>query len=447
MGEGTWLATRALAFVLCTAALLIIGLLVQQDSPIYWWMSTPPEPLPLRGQPYSPADELEPLLGRLSEVKPLAAARPGRCNVLLSQHAHTLRSDGSMTAQQALDWHEAHGYTAVAVTDHNTWSGGLEAVAAAKKRDGGLVALAGMEWTHCRGHYNFLLPADAAASFTLRGGAWVSSGVPSTSSEATGGAALTAEPSRRIRGQPFLRTDDAPEELTIPLVKYPSDDEMRQAFSAVHVLGGVVVANHLAWSSWSLERDRLPSRAQLEEWNVDYIELAHEMYFDAKSLKHVKEHKIGAIAGGDVHFPTQHAYGWTCLNVSSPRDEASIFEALRRPSDVDILFDAEGSPDLLQGSLATGDAVDSWPSLGVAFAPLRWVGEFVTHFYKVSAVGGGRTYEYSFVDGFCGPPQTYSARWPFVLSAVGWAALFFLAYHACWLFASSAKGGATAVAA
>ena len=43
-------------------------------------------------------------------------------NVLFDQHSHTKYSDGRLTVKQNIEWHIAMGFTAVAITDHNTLS-------------------------------------------------------------------------------------------------------------------------------------------------------------------------------------------------------------------------------------------------------------------------------------------------------------------------------------
>mmetsp|Transcript_76379 Transcript_76379/g.210922 ORF Transcript_76379/g.210922 Transcript_76379/m.210922 type:complete len:437 (+) Transcript_76379:138-1448(+) len=413
------LACRVLIFSTSIAAVAVIGLLVLHQAPIYWWMSTAKAPSLEFASAYSPVESVQPLLGRAKRVRPSAAPSAGACNVLLSQHAHTTHSDGSMTVKQVLDWHKAHGYTAVAITDHNSWAGGLEAVSA-KKDAGSPAVLAGMEWSHCRGHFNFLLPSAAAASldWDRASSTWrprADGAGPATA------PALATRAGRRLpwEGSDLEVSNDA---LAIPLRKYPSDEEMRQAFAAVHALGGIVVANHLPWSAWSLERSRLPSRDNLVEWGADYVELAHEMTLDAQSLPYVQGRRLGPIAGTDLHVPEQHAYGWTCLNVTDPQDEEAIFAALRQPASVDVLFNAEGSPELLKGQ--PEDTVSSWPLAGQLFAPLRWVGELFQTFMGTSSGPA-----YSFVDGYCGEPRRHWLRWRCIFAAVFWLALLFAAHH------------------
>jgi hypothetical protein len=66
-------------------------------------------------------------------------------------HAHTLASDGVLTAEE-LGWHaQRHGLDFLAITDHNQM-----VTADALPQISGLTLIPGMEWTHYKGHANFL---------------------------------------------------------------------------------------------------------------------------------------------------------------------------------------------------------------------------------------------------------------------------------------------------
>ena len=66
-------------------------------------------------------------------------------------HAHTLASDGVLTAEE-LAWHaRRHGLDFLAITDHNQMIS-----RAALPQVPGLTLIPGLEWTHFRGHANFL---------------------------------------------------------------------------------------------------------------------------------------------------------------------------------------------------------------------------------------------------------------------------------------------------
>ncbi|MCK5159608.1 MAG: hypothetical protein KAR08_10650, partial [Candidatus Heimdallarchaeota archaeon] len=44
-------------------------------------------------------------------------------NIVFDQHSHTKYSDGVLTVEQNILWHLAHGFNAMALTDHNTMKG------------------------------------------------------------------------------------------------------------------------------------------------------------------------------------------------------------------------------------------------------------------------------------------------------------------------------------
>ncbi|MDE6550241.1 MAG: CehA/McbA family metallohydrolase [Clostridia bacterium] len=69
-------------------------------------------------------------------------------------HCHTVHSDGSMSADTLVDRAARRGYTAIALTDHNTVSGLDSFVAAASKA--GIVPIRGIEWTTFYGHITVL---------------------------------------------------------------------------------------------------------------------------------------------------------------------------------------------------------------------------------------------------------------------------------------------------
>ena len=66
-------------------------------------------------------------------------------------HAHTLASDGLLTAAELGQVALRHGLDFLAITDHNQM-----VTAAALPRMPGLTLIPGVEWTHYRGHANFL---------------------------------------------------------------------------------------------------------------------------------------------------------------------------------------------------------------------------------------------------------------------------------------------------
>ncbi|MHB1354990.1 MAG: CehA/McbA family metallohydrolase [Anaerolineae bacterium] len=66
-------------------------------------------------------------------------------------HAHTLASDGVLTAEELGRHAVRHGLEFVAITDHNNFN-----TAGALPHIPGLTFIPGVEWTHYQGHANFL---------------------------------------------------------------------------------------------------------------------------------------------------------------------------------------------------------------------------------------------------------------------------------------------------
>ncbi|MHB9031665.1 MAG: CehA/McbA family metallohydrolase, partial [Anaerolineae bacterium] len=66
-------------------------------------------------------------------------------------HTHTLASDGVLTVEELGRHAVRHGLDFIAVTDHNQFS-----TRAGLPQIGGLTLIPGVEWTHFRGHANFL---------------------------------------------------------------------------------------------------------------------------------------------------------------------------------------------------------------------------------------------------------------------------------------------------
>jgi len=75
----------------------------------------------------------------------------GPYNVLLEMHSHTYYSDGAMSPEQMVEWAIAYGFTAIAVTDHNTINGGLRAKEYAGEKgynESTIVVIPGVEYTY-----------------------------------------------------------------------------------------------------------------------------------------------------------------------------------------------------------------------------------------------------------------------------------------------------------
>ena len=75
----------------------------------------------------------------------------GEYNVLLEMHSHTYFSDGAMSPEQMVEWALAYGFSAIAVTDHNTIAGGLRAKAYAEHKgynESTILVIPGVEYTY-----------------------------------------------------------------------------------------------------------------------------------------------------------------------------------------------------------------------------------------------------------------------------------------------------------
>ncbi|MCG3222716.1 MAG: CehA/McbA family metallohydrolase [Candidatus Heimdallarchaeota archaeon] len=200
-------------------------------------------------------------------------------NVLLDQHSHTDYSDGRVTVRQNIEWHVALGFTAVAITDHNTLENSEEIKQLAEEYQDEIIVLQGMEWTTSRIHLNFIGISE-----------W---------------------------------------NLDIPYA--PTDVEIQEAISEVHRQNGTVTANHLPFTK-NIADEKMPSRGELLDWGVDFLEVVNELYYDAVSYEFYLKHNesIGVITGTDFHSPDPdeggRVHSWTTLNVENFSKEAVMNE-------------------------------------------------------------------------------------------------------------------------
>jgi PHP domain len=75
----------------------------------------------------------------------------GPYNVLFETHSHSYFSDGAMSPEQVVEWAIAYGYTALAVSDHNTIEGGLRAKEYATEKgyeNNAIVVIPSVEYTY-----------------------------------------------------------------------------------------------------------------------------------------------------------------------------------------------------------------------------------------------------------------------------------------------------------
>ena len=210
-------------------------------------------------------------------------------NVVFDHHSHTNYSDGKLTIKQNVEWHIAMGYNAIAITDHNNMKY-VEELEGIKQQyaERGAIILTGFEWTTIRLHLNFL-------------------GI-----------------SKWDERVPYK----------------PKDEKIIDVIKKVHNQDGVVVCNHIPWSIFEAKYKNHPSRENLLDWGVDYIEIVNddslpENVFDQESYDFCIKHQgeIGMLTGTDMHDPHLLAsggvHGWTVLNVKETTEEA-LMEELRK---------------------------------------------------------------------------------------------------------------------
>jgi predicted metal-dependent phosphoesterase TrpH len=220
-------------------------------------------------------------------------------NVVLDQHSHTLYSDGALTVKQNIEWHIAMGFNTIIFTDHNTLKN-KEDINELQKEYDNMVFIQGMEYTTNRIHMNFL----GISEWNLK--------IPST----------------------------------------PTDEELQEAINEVHDQGGVVTCNHIPWSLNQAGMDNHPTRQELLDWGVDYIEIVNDdaapiNHYDEESEEFCKENDIGMITGSDMHRPDDlesgGIHGWTLINATAFTEEAIMTEL--RAKDTEILYSSAGYED------------------------------------------------------------------------------------------------------
>jgi hypothetical protein len=210
-------------------------------------------------------------------------------NVIFDHHSHTNYSDGVLSIKQNVDWHVAMGYNALAITDHNNMRH-LEKIDKVRDEyfEKGILVLSGIEWTTLRIHLNFLGVSKWDTRISYK----------------------------------------------------PGNETIINAINKVHDQEGIVICNHIPWSLYEARYKNHPSREQLLEWGVDYLEIVNddslpENVFDQESYDFCLDHKgkIGMITGTDMHKPdgliSGGVHGWTCLNLKKLTEE-SLMDELRK---------------------------------------------------------------------------------------------------------------------
>lgn len=216
-------------------------------------------------------------------------------NILFDQHSHTKYSDGSLSFKQNVEWHLAMGYNALAITDHNNMRHLEEIKKIREEYRGKILILSGIEWTTIRIHLNFLGVSEWKTRISLK----------------------------------------------------PKDQKIRDAIDEAHAQGAVVVCDHIPWSIFEEEMKTHPTRENLLDWEVDFIEIINDdcktkNVYDEESYDFCKKHKdkIGMITGTDMHKPDGLAsggvHGWTAMKSSEFSEEAIMKEV--RDKQTEILY-------------------------------------------------------------------------------------------------------------
>ena len=268
-------------------------------------------------------------------------------NVVLDQHSHTLFSDGVLTVKQNIEWHISMGFNAIVITDHNTVANkaDIDSLKADYLAEG-IIIIQGIEWTTGRIHMNIL-------------------GVT---------------------------------EWNLPIPSNPTDAEIQAAITEAHRQNAVATVDHIPWSLNVAGMTTHPTRDQLRNWGIDYIEVVNEDTYDNESNTYCDTWGIGKITGTDMHSPSK-VHGWTLINVTS-FTEAQVMTALRNKQTT-IVYNDTGLAD--RGTYADnpfysilrpisefgGIFVSLWMGTG-----LDWVGVIAYLSYILAIFGLLEVYRY-----------------------------------------------------
>ncbi|KAF2078221.1 hypothetical protein CYY_000511 [Polysphondylium violaceum] len=297
-----------------------------------------------------------------------------KINVFMDPHSHSSFSDGTLSPEQLIKWHILQGYNVMCMTDHNTIKGGLEAVKIAQEKySEKIVVIPGIEWTNCRCHLGLI--------------------------------GITKN---------------------VPLIKFPTNQQIKEIIDQVHQQGGLVIMNHHPWSTWAgLDQ---PSYQEWMDMGVDFIEVVNGNTFDYQGYLFAKKNNIRFLTGTDYHF-NGRASAWTVFSVNSsspigPRDSISakgltqemVMDALRSKStQPSFLFDTTGSNLMLDRTLKVNP-------LYTFLSPWIYLGGFFHSYFQIDRG------MYSFVDGSCTKEHIniYSHQ---ILSLIAWMVILFLIFE------------------
>ena len=253
-------------------------------------------------------------------------------NILLDAHSHTLASDGYLTPRQNLLWHISMGFNAMVLTDHNTFANVEEIKQIAREEFNDTIKiLTGLEWTTDRIHMNIILPPNVAQ----------------------------AQYETLITFKTYTYT--------------PTDEEIQDFIQSTHDLGGIVTVNHIPWSMDYTTNH--PTRQQLFDWGIDYIEIVNGETYDNDSYYFCLDNGLGMITGTDMHEP-EEVYCWTTLNATEFTEEA-IFNEIKARS-TGFIFTGIPSPYPIEHPINPGY---------IAFYPLIKIGELFENMYASGMLG------------------------------------------------------------
>jgi hypothetical protein len=227
-----------------------------------------------------------------------------RYNVLFDPHSHTRQSSGVLTPEQNIQYHLAMGYNACVITDKlggdvSSWESTREAQRIARVEYGTQIKiLIGIEWGSNRGHFNIILPPNTTDTIEYR--------------------------------------------TTIPYYgSNPTDVQIQDFIQAVHGLGGIVIIDHLLYSLPIMPAH--PSRQELFNWGVDYIEVINAADFDQVSNVFCTDTGMGKIATTGMHVPEKDKiHGWTLLNTTTFSEQA-VFDELKNKR-ADVIYQPHAAP-------------------------------------------------------------------------------------------------------